>query len=69
MNYVLSADKAKEWGISQRRVAILCKEGRISGAMLMGNRWFIPTNAIKPIDPRSRKSISDKKVILGERKE
>ena len=26
MNFVSSSEKAKEWGISQRRVAILCKD-------------------------------------------
>ncbi len=55
MNFVPSADKAKEWGISQRRVAILCKEGRVPGAELIGNRWFMPTDALKPGDPRKAK--------------
>lgn len=56
MNFVPSSVKAKEWGITQRRVAILCKEGRISGAELVGNRWFLPTEAIKPEDPRKLKN-------------
>ena len=55
MNFVLSAVKAEEWGISQRRVAILCKEGRVPGAELVGNRWFLPTDAVKPEDPRKAK--------------
>lgn len=52
MNIALSSVKAKEWGISQRRVAILCKEGRVPGAELIGNRWFLPEDAVKPEDPR-----------------
>ncbi|MDD3138197.1 MAG: DNA-binding protein [Lachnospiraceae bacterium] len=52
MNFVPSANKAKEWKISQRRVAILCKEGRVQGAELIGNRWFMPADAEKPADPR-----------------
>ena len=48
MNFVPSSEKAKEWGISQRRVAILCKEGRVPGAELVGNRWFLPPDAVKP---------------------
>lgn len=52
MNYVPSSVKAGEWKISQRRVAILCKEGRIKGAELVGNRWLIPNDAQKPEDPR-----------------
>ena len=56
MNFVTSMDKANEWGISQRRVAILCKEGRTDGVQLIGNRWIIPKNAKKPEDPRKTKS-------------
>lgn len=55
MNFVPSAVKAEEWGISQRQVAILCKEGRVPGAELVGNRWFLPTDAVKPEDPRKAK--------------
>ena len=55
MNYVPSAQKAIEWGITQRRVAILCKEGRVKGAELIGHRWFIPAKAEKPIDPRKKR--------------
>jgi hypothetical protein len=40
MNFVPSAVKAEECGISQRQVAILCKKGRVPGAELVGNRWF-----------------------------
>lgn len=57
MNFVPSSEKAKEWGISQRRVAILCKEGRVPGTELVGNRWFLPPDAVKPI-------IKSMKVIL-----
>lgn len=60
MDYVSTATKAKEWGISQRRVAIYCKEGRISGAELFSNRWMIPTNAEKPDDPRSKHKEDEK---------
>ena len=48
MNFVPSSEKAKEWEISQRRVAILCKEGCVPGAELVGNRWFLPPDAVKP---------------------
>ena len=54
-NYVTSRYKAYEWGISQRRVSILCKQGRIPGAKLVANRWFIPTDALKPKDPRVKR--------------
>lgn len=61
MNYVPSSIKAEEWKISQRRVAVLCKEGRIEGAELVGNRWFIPNDAKKPEDPRKVRKNGQKK--------
>ena len=48
-----SADK---WGISQRRVAVLCSEKRIEEATMIGNMWIIPTSAEKPIDARTIKA-------------
>ena len=51
---VMSAREAAErWGISQRRVAVLCAENRIADATMIGNMWIIPQNAQKPIDARS----------------
>lgn len=55
MNYLTTAECAEKWSISQRRVAIYCKEGRIAGAELKGRTWLIPDDAEKPIDPRKAK--------------
>ena len=52
MEYMTSADFAQKWDISQKRVAIYCKEGRIKGAALKGRMWIIPSDAKKPEDPR-----------------
>ena len=52
MNFLTTAEYAKLWNISQRRVAIYCKEGRIDGAVLKGKTWLIPKNTKKPEDPR-----------------
>lgn len=43
---------ARLWNISERRVRVLCSEGRIEGAFKKGNIWRIPENAIKPSDKR-----------------
>lgn len=43
---------AEKWGISTRRVQILLSEGRVEGAMRVGNMWVIPSNAEKPKDER-----------------
>ena len=52
MNFLTTAEYAKIWNISQRRVAIYCKEGRIDGAVLKGKTWLIPENTKKTEDPR-----------------
>lgn len=46
-------EAADKWGISQRRVAVLCSEQRIKEATMVGNMWIIPSSAKKPIDARS----------------
>ena len=53
MEYMSARDAAYKWGISQRRVAVLCSENRISNATMVGNMWLIPSVAEKPIDARS----------------
>ena len=58
MNYISAKETATKWDISQRRVATLCSEGRIVGAMLVGNSWIIPYNAAKPIDARTKAASS-----------
>ena len=51
---LMSAKTAgQKWGITQRRVAVLCSEGRIPGAAIIGNSWVIPEDAEKPEDARS----------------
>ena len=40
------------WGISERRVAKLCIDGKIKGAKKVGRQWQIPDNAKKPSDNR-----------------
>ena len=51
MEYMTTSETAKVWGITSRRVQILCKEGRIDGAIFKGI-WLIPENAQKPADAR-----------------
>ena len=53
LSYISAKEAAEKWNISQRRVAILCSEYRIVGAMMVGNMWIIPADAEKPIDKRT----------------
>lgn len=62
MDYLSSAEMAKKWNVSQRRVAVFCKEGRVKGAVLIGRMCMIPKDAEKPIDPRriiNKEELSD----------
>jgi len=52
MRYLSSTQAGAKWGISKRRVAILCDEGRIEGAQKAGTNWIIPEDAVKPADAR-----------------
>ncbi len=47
------AEVAERWGISSRRVRVLCETGAISGATRVGKLWKIPVDAAKPADGRS----------------
>ena len=57
MDFLTSAECAEKWNITQRRVAIYCKEGRIEGAFMKGRMWLIPADAEKPDDPRKVRRI------------
>ncbi|MDE6705004.1 MAG: DNA adenine methylase, partial [Treponemataceae bacterium] len=50
--FMSAKEAAEKWDISQRRVAVLCSENRIGGAMMIGNMWIIPGDAEKPADRR-----------------
>ncbi|MBQ6893586.1 MAG: DNA adenine methylase [Clostridia bacterium] len=64
MVYMSAREAADKWGISQRRVAILCSENRIEDATMVGNMWIIPTSAQKPKDARStRYNKSEEKAV------
>ena len=54
MEFITTKQAAELWGISQRRVAILCEQGRIRGVKKAGIVWLIPPDAKKPIDARTK---------------
>ena len=50
--YITAKQAAEKWGISDRRVRILCSQGKIPGAYQQGRAWKIPYDATKPTDKR-----------------
>ena len=49
---------AEKWGLSDRRVRILCADGKIPGAFQEGRGWKIPVDAAKPADGRFKSTES-----------
>lgn len=54
--YMTVQEVAKLWGISERRVQILCSENRIEGVVHLSRVWLIPKNAQKPADGRRKQN-------------
>lgn len=52
MDYMTTQEAATLWGISDRRVRILCAENKIAGAEKYGKSYRIPADAQKPVDGR-----------------
>ena len=52
MEYIKVSKAAETWGISPRRVRLLCAEGKIDGVVRKGKLYMIPENAKKPLDGR-----------------
>lgn len=72
--YMTVKQAAEKWGISDRRVRILCSEGKILGVTREGRSWKIPVDAKKPEDGRYKKAesllavIDRKKIELDSRR-
>ena len=56
MMFISVKQAAEKWGISDRRVRILCSEGKIPGVIREGRSWKIPADARKPEDGRYKAS-------------
>ena len=54
MDYLKIDEVAVQWGISPRRLQVLCAEGKIEGVTRFGRAWMIPGNAKKPADGRTK---------------
>ena len=48
MEFITVKDAASKWGVSTRRVQVLCSQGRIKGAYRFGRSWMIPQKAVLP---------------------
>ena len=53
--YMTVKQASEKWAISDRRIRVLCSEGKIPGAFQKGRGWKIPLDAVKPSDGRIKK--------------
>lgn len=54
-------EAALRWGLTDRRVAGLCKSGKIKGVFKQGGNWLIPADAERPADGRVKSGAFKKK--------
>ena len=68
MKYLSTFEIAEKWGISPRRVGVLCNQDRIPGAQRAGSRWIIPENAEKHSDaqrcPHQERKIQKRNEVI-----
>ena len=54
MNYITAQQAAEKWGVSDRRVRVLCALGKITGAVKLGKSYRLPEDAKKPFGVAGR---------------
>lgn len=64
LSFVSCKEAAKKWNLSAERVAVMCAENLIDGAIAVGNAWFIPSSAEKPVFAEAYRGETEKKTEL-----
>ena len=64
MDYFTVKEAGAKWRITSRMVNYYCSAGRIIGAIKKGNLWLIPSDAIKPIDGRTKKEAKNDEIQM-----
>ena len=62
MNYINVEEAAKKWNVSERRVTLLCRNGRIIGAKKESKLWLVPDVAKLPKDGRTKEAVEEAKI-------
>ena len=63
--YMSAKQAGEKWNISERRVRILCSEGRVDGVIRSGWAWNIPIDATKPGDGRQLRHLKNFDLRVG----
>ncbi|WP_051912658.1 hypothetical protein [Carnobacterium funditum] len=54
MKNIRTKEASEKWGISDRRIRVLRRNGRIEGAIKVGRNWSIPFETVKLVDAREK---------------
>ena len=54
MEYLSIHDMSKKWNVKERKLTAFCRDNRIAGARKIGKEWMIPSDAIIPLDMRTK---------------
>ena len=54
MEYISIHEVSKKWHMKERKITGLCRDKRIAGARKVGKTWLIPSDALKPLDKRTK---------------
>jgi len=65
--YKTTAEKAAEWGVTPYHAQLLCRKGKIEGAIKRAGTWFIPDDTPSPV--KYMKSGAKSFDFVGTRKE
>jgi len=66
MDLMTTKDASIKWGISIRRIQVLCDNGKISTAFKQGRVWVMPKDTAKPIDGRTKAAKQSSDNVKGE---
>ena len=56
MEYMGIREASEKWGLAERRITALCRQGKVPGAAKIGKLWYLPENAAVPPDGRTKEA-------------
>ena len=56
MNFIDVHEASAKWDMTERRITMLCRDGKIAGAKKEGKLWLIPEGTKKPHDGRTKEA-------------
>ncbi len=56
MKFIDVHEAAVKWDMTERRITMLCRDGKIEGAKKEGKLWLIPEGTARPYDGRTREA-------------